>query len=129
MALSIEQIAAASYDAVVAEMKKPANQWSDTSVLKFLESKGVIKRVNFGDKIQAPLDYRPNPDGGVQVTDQDVHALLKTEVLTAAEYEVGALSWAVTWTKLDDARNPSENQKVDFVKGILENGINTHDDL
>lgn len=35
----------------------------------------------------------------------------------------------VTWTKGDDAKNPEPNQKFAFVRGLLENGINSHDDL
>ncbi len=30
---------------------------------------------------------------------------------------------------MDEAKNPSENQKVSLVKSLLENGINSHDDL
>lgn len=32
-------------------------------------------------------------------------------------------------THMDDAKNPTENQKVALVKQLLENGINSHDDL
>lgn len=129
MALSIEQIAAVSYPAVLAEMRKPANQWVENAALRMLEKKGFIQHINFGENIEVPLDYRPNPDGGVMTTDQEVLALLKTEVITSAVYDVAQLSYAVTWTKGDDAKNPSENQKIALVKALLENGINTHDDL
>ncbi len=129
MALTIDQMTAASYPAVLAKQKTAENQWADTSVFKFLESMGVLKRTDFGPTIEIPLDYRRNPDGGVLVTDQDASALLKTEVLTAASYAVGQVSYAVTWTKGDDAKNPTPNQKVDFVKALLTNGIDTHDDL
>jgi hypothetical protein len=30
---------------------------------------------------------------------------------------------------MDDAKNPTENQKISLVKQLLENGINSHDDL
>jgi hypothetical protein len=129
MALSIEQIAAVSYPAVLAEMRKPANQWVENAALSFLEKKGFIKRINFGENIEVPLDYRPNPDGGVMASDQDNLSLLKTEVISSAVYEVAQISWPVTWTKGDDAKNPSENQTVALVKALLENAINTHDDL
>lgn len=129
MALTIEQIAAVSYPAVVAEMRKPANQWADTSALNVLEKKGFIDKRPMGETIEAPVDYRPNPDGGVMASDQDQSPLLKTEVITAASYAIGQVSYKVVWTRGDDVKNPTENQKVSLVKSLLENGINTHDDL
>jgi len=83
MALTIEQIAAVSYPAVLADMRKAANQWMENSALRLMEKKGVVERINFGENIETPLDYRPNPDGGVLANDQDEFALIKTEVLTA----------------------------------------------
>jgi len=129
MALTIEQIAAVSYPAVLAEMRKPENQWAENAALRFLEKMGFVKRINFGETIEAPLDYRANPDTAVLASDQDTAALLKTEVITAASYNVGQLNVPVTWTKGDDAKNPTENQKVALVRSLLENGINSHDDL
>lgn len=129
MPLTIEQIAAVSYPAVLAEMRKPANQWAENAALRVLEKMGFVKRINFGENIEVPLDYRANPDIAVLVADQDEHALVKTEVISSAVYEIAQISEPVTWTKGDDAKNPSENQKIDFVKGLLENGINSHDDL
>jgi len=94
-----------------------------------MEKQGVIQRINLGPTIEAPLDYRPNPDAAFLAGDQDEASMVKTEVMTSASYVVAQLSVPVTWTKGDDAKNPTENQKVNFVKQILENGINSHDDL
>lgn len=55
--------------------------------------------------------------------------MLKTEVITSAVYDIAQLNVPVTWTKGDDAKNPSETQKVALVKALLENAINSHDDL
>lgn len=44
-------------------------------------------------------------------------------------YDIAQLNVPVTWTKGDDAKNPSENQKIALVKSLLENAINSHDDL
>ena len=129
MALTIEQIAAVSYPAVLADMRKAANQWAENSALRLMEKKGAVERISFGENIEMPLDYRANPDGGVMVTDQDEFALLKTEVLTSAVYDVAQISYPVTWTKGDEVKNPTENQKISLVKALLENGINSHDDL
>lgn len=129
MALTIEQIAAVSYPAVLAEMRKAANQWTENAALREMERQGVIQRINLGATIEAPLDYRPNPDTAVLASDQDEASLVKTEVVASASYNVAQLSIPVVWTKGDDAKNPTENQKIALVKQILENGINSHDDL
>lgn len=129
MALTIEQIAAVSYPAVLAEMRKPANQWAENAALRVLEKMGFIQHVSLGENIECPLDYRANPDTAVLASDQDAAALLKTEVLTSAVYDIAQLNVPVTWTKGDDAKNPSENQKIALVKALLENGITSHDDL
>lgn len=129
MALSIEQIAAVSYPAVLAEMRKAANQWAESAALREMERQGVIQRISLGATIEAPLDYRVNPDTAVLANDQDEASLVKTEVVTAASYAVAQISVPVVWTKGDDAKNPTESQKVALVKQLLENGINSHDDM
>ena len=129
MALDISQILSVSYEAVLADMRKAADQWSESAALREMERQGAIKRINFGPTIEVPLDYRRNPDAAIMASDQDTAALLKTEVITAASYDIAQLSVPVTWTKGDDAKNPSENQKIALVKSLLENGINSHDDV
>ena len=93
-----------------------------------MERQGVIQRISLGATIEAPLDYRVNPDTAVLANDQDEASLVKTEIMTAASYSVAQLSVPVVWTKGDDAKNPTEAQKVALVKQLLENGINSHDD-
>lgn len=129
MALTIEQIAAVSYPAVLAEMRKAANQWAENAALRELERQGCIQRISLGPTIEAPLDYRANPDAAVLAGDQDAASLVKTEVVTSASFSVAQMSVPVVWTKGDDAKNPEENQKIALVKQILENGITSHDDL
>lgn len=129
MALSIEQIVAVSYPAVLAEMRQAANQWAENAALRELERQGCIDRISLGESIEMPLDYRQNPDTAVLASDQDTSSLLKTEVLTSASYAIAQISVPVVWTKGDDAKNPTENQKISLVKSLLENGINSHDDL
>lgn len=129
MPLTIEQIAAVSYPAVLAESRKPANQWAENAALRMLESMGFIQRVSLGENIECPLDYRVNPDTAVLASDQDSASLLKTEVLTSAVYDIAQLNVPVTWTKGDEAKNPSESQKIALVKALLENAITSHDDL
>lgn len=129
MALTIGQIAAASYPAVLNEKRKPANQWADHAFMNELERLGAIKKVSLGETIQATLDYRRNQGADFLATDMTETSLAKTEVLTAADYAIAELSIPVNWSKGDDAKNPTENQKVSFVKALLENAIETHDDM
>lgn len=129
MALSISQMLSVSYPAVLAEARKPSNQWSDSALLRELERLGAIKRISMGPTIEAPLDYQRNPNAGFLATDLQATSLVKTEVLTAAEYTPGTLSVPIVWSKADEAKNSSENQKVALVKSLLENALETHDDL
>lgn len=129
MAITIEQIAAVSYPAVLAELRKPANQWVENAALRVLEKSGFIKHVSLGENIEVPVDYRANPDTAILASDQDAASLLKTEVITSAVFDIAQMNVPVTWTKGDEARNPSENQKIALVKHLLENAIDSHDDL
>lgn len=122
-------MASVSYPAVLAEMRKGANQWAENAALRIMEKQGVIQRLDLGPTIEAPLDYRANPDTSVLANDQDEASLVKTEVMTSASYSVAQISVPVVWTKGDDAKNPTSNQKIALVKQLLENGINSHDDL
>ena len=110
-------------------MRKAANQWVSNAALRVMEKQGVIQRISLGATIEAPLDYRANPDTAVLASDQDEASLVKTEVVTSASYNIAQISVPVVWTKGDDAKNPEENQKIALVKQLLENGINSHDDL
>jgi hypothetical protein len=97
--------------------------------MRELERQGAVQRISFGENIEVPLDYRRNPDAAVMASDQDTAALTKTEVITSAVYDIGQLSVPVTMTKGDDAKNPTETQKISLVKQLLENAINSHDAL
>lgn len=122
-------MAAVAYPAVLADMRQPANQWTENAALRVMEKQGVISRIALGPTIEVPLDYRANPDAAILAGDQDTASLVKTEVITSASYNVAQISVPVTWTKGDDAKTPTENEKVVFLKSLLENGINSHDDL
>jgi hypothetical protein len=129
MALSVSQILAASYSDVVNEMRKAANQWHESALMREMERQKLIERIPGGPKIEATLDYQRNQNAGFLATDLQPTSTSKTEVLTAAEYDPAQLSIPITWSKADEAKNPETNQKVSLVKALLENGINSHDDL
>ena len=128
MSLSIGQIAAISYQAVLAENRKAANQWAESAFLRELERQGAIERKSLGSAIEAPLDYRRNPGTAFLATPLQPTSLNETEIVTAASYDIAEISVPVTWSKKTEVQNPTENQKVAYVKQLLENGINSHDD-
>lgn len=128
MSLSISQILAVSYPAVLNEMRQPTNQWAESAFMRELERQGAIVKRSLGPTIEKTLDYLRNPGTDFLATDLTATSLSKVEVLTAASYTPGQLSVPIVWSKGDEAQNPSENQKVALVKGLLENAINSHDD-
>lgn len=129
MALTIGQIAAVSYPAVLAEAKKAANQWSESAFMRELERQGAIKKKSLGETIEVPLDYQRNQSAGFLANDMATTSLSKTEVLGTASYAVSSLGAQVTWSKEDDAKNPTENQKIAFVKALHSNVLESHDDV
>lgn len=129
MALSVSQMVAVSYPAVLAEMRKAANQWAESAFMRELEKQGGIEHKSLGAQIEAPLDYQRNPGTAFLATELTPTSMTKTEVVTAAQYDIAELTVPIVWSKRDEALNPSENQKIALVKQLLENGINSHDDI
>lgn len=97
--------------------------------MRELEKQGGIQKMSFGPQIEATLDYRRNPDGEFLATELAPTSLTKTEVMTAVQFTPAELSIPVNWSKRDEMQNPTDNQKIALVKGLLENGFNSHDDL
>lgn len=129
MAPNIGQIVAVSYNAVLNDARKPAVQWKDSSFLDEMDAQGGIVRDSFGAQIEETLDYRRNPAGVIQATDLQPLSLAKTEVFDAAQYNIAEVVEPITWSNKDEVQNPSVNQKIALVKGLLTNGIDSHDDL
>lgn len=129
MALSISQILAASYPAVQNEKRRPENQWAESAFLTVAERLGFLKRVNFGGTLEETLDYRRNAGAAVLSTDLQPMSLTKTDVLTAASYAIASVSVPMVWSNEDEAKTPTENSKVDFVETLIDNGMQSHDDI
>lgn len=128
MALTISQIVASSYNAVLAEKRKAHNQWAESSFLSELEKQGGIVRKSLGPQIEAPLDYRANPNGGFQASELSPFSLTKTEVVTAAVYDIAEVTYPIVWSNKDEVMNPSENQKIALAAQRMSNAIDSHDD-
>lgn len=126
---SISQIVASSFNAVVAAGRKPTNQWKSTALFDAFESQGFVDRIAGGPQIEVPLDYRRNPGTSFLAADLDPIAMGKTEVVGEAVYDKAILQVPVIWSYVDDASNPEENQKIDFVKALMANSLDSHDDI
>lgn len=129
MALTISQIVASSYNAVLAANKTPANQWEESALLNEMERQGMIVRKSLGPQIEATLDYRRNPGAVIQSTDLQPVVTSKTEVITAAVYDIAEVTVPVTWSKKDEVMTPTENQKIQFTGSLLKNAFRSHDDV
>lgn len=129
MALTIGQLQAMSYPEVVANKYKAENQWSENACVRELERQGAFDKRSLGDGIEAPLDYQRNPATVIQSTDLQPLSLTKTEVLTSARYDVAEIVAPYTWSRKDETRNPTKNQKVKFTAALLDNALESHDDI
>lgn len=127
MAIPFTQLVASTYDDVVNEKNKAADQWSDSSFLKGLDKLGGVKRVPGGATLQVTLDYKANPAADFLATDATTTSTSKTEVLTAASYSMIPLVVPTNWTFFDEAVNSEPNQKVDLVAAIVDNALASHD--
>jgi len=126
MAVPFTQLVATTYDAVVAEKNKAADQWSDTSALNALESMGGVKRVTGGATLQMPLDYRANSGADFLATDTTATSTSKTDVLTATGPSWATLVVPTNWSFTDEALNNGDS-KIDLLGSLADNALTTHD--
>ena len=127
--MTIGQTVAVSYPAVLNFKRKAANQWVESAFLRELERQNAVERASLGPTIEKTLDYQRNPGAAFLATDLQPTSMAKTEVLTAASYDVAEISVPIVWSKKDEVQNPTENQKIALVKALLSNAIDSHDDL
>jgi hypothetical protein len=127
MAVPFTQLVATTYDDVVTERGKAADQWSDSSFLKYLERKGGVKRTPGGATLQPTLDYRANALTDFLATDVTATGITKTDVITAASYGWATLVTPVNWSLTDEALNSEPNQKVDLAASLVNNALASHD--
>ena len=127
MAVPFAQLVATTYDDVWTEKNKAADQWSDSSFLKYLEKIGGVKKGPGGATLQPTLDYRSNAGTDFLATDVTATSVSKTDVITAASYGWATLVVPNNWSLTDEALNSEPNQKIDLVTGIVNNAFSSHD--
>jgi len=126
MAVPFTQLVASTYDAVVNEKNKAADQWSDSSALNYLEKMGGVKRVTPGATLQMTLDYRVNSAADFLAADTTATSTSKTDVLTATGPSWATLVVPTNWSFTDEALNNGD-AKIDLLDSLANNAIATHD--
>src|SRR5687767_3304281 len=106
------QLVSTTWDDVVNEGNKSADQWSDSTFLKFLEKKGGVKRTDGGATLQLTLDYRANPGADIMLTDTTLTSTDKTSVITYATYDYKGIVVPANWSFFDEAVNSGRAAKV-----------------
>lgn len=129
MALSISQMLAVSFPAVVNERDKAANQWEESALMRELDRQGMIKKVSLGPTVEATLDYQRNLGTVVLSSHLQTLDMSETEVITAASWVPAEVSVPITWSTFTEATNTSETQKIAVVSALIENGLSSHDDM
>jgi hypothetical protein len=129
MALTINQIAASSYPDVVADARKPENQWEENAAMREFERQGFIVKRSFGETIQIPLDYRRNPGSTFLANSLQAVSKSRTEVITAASYDIAQVSVPVVWSKMDEVQTPSVNAKINYTDSLIRNGLSSFDEM
>lgn len=127
----LSQIISASYPTVLKQLKSD-NQFAESALLREFEKQGGVKVVGGAPSIESPLDYRRNPDATTLATDMTASPAslaTKTDVISSASYTPSIISVPMVWSKADEVRNASENQKIDLVKSLITNSISSHGDL
>ena len=127
MANNLTQLVATTFDNVVKEKGKAANQWSESAFLNHLKKKGGVKEVPGGATLELTLDFEQNSGADFLATDSTTTGTSKTEVIDAATYSFVPLVVPVNWTFTDEALNADASRKIDLVTALVDNAIASHD--
>lgn len=126
---ALSQLVTTAYSEVLADARKPHNQWKESAFLRLAEKVGMIKRRPGGAAIEYPLDYRKNPDTDFLATDFTATGTGQTTLFAGASYDMANLVVPFNWSIADEARWSGDvNRKIDAVKSMIRNAIDSHDD-
>lgn len=126
---TISQLIATTFNDIVKDRENKAhNQWAESAFLRELERQGMVVKRPGGVQLEFPIDYRKNPDTDFLATDFTQTATTKTEVLTAAQFSWAELIVPMNYSFSDEAKNQGKAEKLDLVKAIVTNSLDSHDD-
>ncbi len=125
----IAQILASSYPKVLTEARKPFDQWSENAALKLLDKYGFVSKESLGSTIDVVLDHEATSLARIQSSAMEAFTITaESDVIGGATYAVAEVSAAAIWSKLTEAKNSTDAQKVDLAKALIMNALNSHDD-
>lgn len=113
---------------MLADARKPQNQWAENAFLAALEKKGAISREGAGNAVEIPIDWQKNAGGDFLATETTATSTTKTDVMSNATYDWAELVVPITTTFRNDAQQSGDNQKISLAKNLIQNAITTHDD-
>lgn len=126
---ALSQLVTTAYPEVLADKRKPHNQWKESALLRLLEKVGAVKRRNGGSALEYPLDYRKNPDTDILATDFTATATSQTSIFAGSSYDMANIVVPFNWSIADEARWSGDvNRKIDAVKNMIANAIDSNDD-
>ncbi len=123
---AISQLLAAAYP----EVAKPLhNMWKESAFLRVAEKNGMVKRRPGGAALEFSLDYRKNPDVDFLATDFTATSTTQTVVIAGCTYDMANMVVPFNWSIADEARwSGDANKKLDAIKTMSRNAIDSHDD-
>ena len=123
---AISQLLATAYPEVA---KGLHNQWKESAFLRAAEKMGMVVRRPGGSALEFSLDYRKNPDVDILATDFTATATGQTDVLAGCSYDMANIVAPFNWSIADEARwSGDANRKLDAIKRMSRNAIDSHDD-
>lgn len=126
---ALTQLVSTAYPEVIADARKPHNQWKESAFLRVMEKIGMVKRRPGGSALEFPLDKNKNADVDFLATDFTATATGQTSIFAGASYDMANLAVPFNWSIADEARWSGDvNKKIDAVKSMIRNAIDSHDD-
>lgn len=126
---ALSQLVATAYPEVIADARKPHNQWKESAFLRLLEKVGAVKRRPGGSAIEYPLDTVKNAGTDFLATDFTATSTTQTSIFAGASYDMANLVVPFNWSIADEARWSGDvNRKIDAIKSMIRNAIDSHDD-
>jgi hypothetical protein len=126
---ALSQLVTTAYPEVLADARKPHNQWKESAFLRLAEKIGMVKRRPGGSALEYPLDYRKNPDTDILATDFTATATGQTAIFAGSSYDMANIVTPFNWSIADEARWSGDvNRKIDAVKNMIRSAIDSNDD-
>jgi hypothetical protein len=126
---ALSQLVTSAYPEVLADARKPHNQWKESAFLRLAEKVGMVRRRPGGSALEYPLDYRKNPDTDILATDFTATATGQTSIFAGSSYDMANIATPFNWSIADEARWSGDvNRKIDAVKSMIRNAIDSNDD-